>query len=178
MIPRWPYEDAHERAREQFRALDPEARLARMRQAGVIGLTPQLGDKVRVLGPLNDWRYGIVVGESRDAEPRVCVVHKPSSGTAQLMSLSQLANGYGVGLVQRAAPGTELHVVQRALELLGSSIDLEGFDVAEQVREPAVEETVQSLLAERGLHAESVILTGDREWDEARATYREARHET
>lgn len=176
MTARWPYEEAHERAWQLFHALGPEARLARMRQAGVIGLTPQLGDKVRVAGPLNDYRYGIVVGERRGDEPRVFVAHKSPSAPLGVTPLSAFANGYGVGLIQRAAPGTELHVVLRALKLLGSDDDLEAFDVEHVGQEPDAELTVRALLAELGLEAQRVVLSGEHEWDEPRARYREARH--
>lgn len=176
MTARWPYDEAHERAWQLFRALSPEARLARMREAGALGLTPQLGDKVRRMGPLQQWRHGVVIGEKRESEPRVFIVHNSEAGCVEVTSLSEFAKGFRVQLIQRAPPGSERGVALRAALLLGSREELASFDVERSTGDAGDEKALSALLSDLGLVADRVVLDGESEWNESGVHYRDARH--
>jgi len=73
-----PYAEAHARARAAFRGLTAEQRLDRMREAGIVGETPHVGDKVQVGGAFGNGRYAIVVGADKVSN-RVSVVHNDAA---------------------------------------------------------------------------------------------------
>ena len=176
---RWPYAEAHRKASEAFWSLSPEQQRARMRAAGVVGITPQIGDKVRVLGRLDIWHYAVVVGA--DPDGRVHVVRN-DNGSVTVAPLHEFASGQRVELVRRAPAGREFEAAARALNLRGQRYDLAAFDV--DLPAPALPSrptpspapvTLGALLAGIGLEAVAIALSDDREWDEGAGRYRDAR---
>lgn len=177
--PRAPYAEVHRAASEMLRGMSPDEARAFMREAGVLGITPQVGDKVRVLGRFDLWHYGIVVGTDRQG--RVSVVHNDTDLGVVVAPLETFANGHRVQMVQRAPQGHEYGVAARAASLVGKRYDLVNFN-AEQLANVAYEGTSRSpqlalggILAAFGLMVVAVALSGDRAWDESAARYRDAR---
>ncbi|MCC6214432.1 MAG: hypothetical protein IT376_06160 [Polyangiaceae bacterium] len=179
--PRRPHADAHRRASDDFRSLSPEQQRERMRAAGVLGVTPQLGDKVRVVGRLDTWRYGIIVGADQAGHGRVHVAHDDGAGIV-VEALDVFAAGRRVELIQRARPGREYEVAAHVMGRRGQRFDVSTFDV-ETVGAPPAPAPQPSvglallggLLAGAGLAALAVALSEDREWDESVGRYRDAR---
>lgn len=177
--PRAPYAEAHKRARAAFWQLTPEQRLARMRQAGIVGETPHIGDKVRVLGLLGVWHYGIVVGA--DTNGQVSVVHNTKEQGVVLSSLVDFADGQAVEMVQRAPAGREFEVAERAMSHLGKQYDLFNFNCehlathAHTGQASSSQLALGGLLAAFGLAALAVVLAGDTAYDGNVGRYRDAR---
>ena len=174
-----PYAEDHRAASEELRRMTPEQMRDLMREAGVLGITPQLGDKVRVLGRFDLWHYGVVVGTDRQG--RVSVVHNDKELGVVVEPLEAFANGQRVQMVQRAPAGSEYEVAARAASLVGKRYDLLNFN-CEHLANFAHEGVARSpqlalggLLAAFGLIAAAVALSGDRNWDESAARYRDAR---
>lgn len=116
--PRWPHADAHRRASEDLRSHGPERQRERMRAAGVVGVTPRLGDELRVVGRLGTRRYGIVVGADQAGHGRVHVAHDDGAGGV-VEALDVFAAGRRVELIQRALPGREYDVAAHAMARRG-----------------------------------------------------------
>lgn len=176
--PQAAYADAHRDASQAFRSLTPEQMRQRLREAGVLGITPQIGDKVRVLDRHEDWHYGVVVGT--DARRRVCVVHNTPDGTVAVSPLDRFAAGHRVQMVQRAPTGREYEAAAQAATLLGTRYDLAEFDAAKlpPAAPPPNDGARLALgvaLAAVGLLAAAVLLSDDAEWDESAGRYRDAR---
>ncbi len=167
--PSAPYAEEHRRASESFRRLPPEQMRARLREAGVLGATPRLGDKVRLLTDMNRWRYAVVIGA--DAEGRVYAVHHDGDRLVPV-ALEAFSGGNRVQLVARAAPGEERAAALRAVRLIGATRDLADLDVAAPGPDGA--ELVPALRAV-GLDAPEVELAEDPAWEETAARYRDAR---
>lgn len=178
--PRWPAADAHRQASEAFRSLSPEHQRERMRAAGVLGVTPQLGDKVRGVGRLDTWRYGIIVGADQAGHGRVHVAWDNGMGVV-VEPLDEFAAGRRVEMIQRAPAGWEYEVAAHVMRHRGQRLDLRTFDVGSVVAPPAPTPQpsglvlLGALLAGAGLAAIAVALSEDREWDESVGRYRDAR---
>lgn len=176
---RAPFADAHERASSAFRSLSREEKLQRMRDAGVLGLTPHVGDKVRVRGPLMTWHYGIVVGV--DGAGRVNVVHNDKIAGVVHATLAEFAGRQAVQMVQRAPENRAYEVAARAVNHLGKPYDLVNFN-CEHLASDAQQGTATSpqlmlggLLAVVGLAVAAVALSGDQSWDGNLGRYRDSR---
>lgn len=167
---------AHARASSEFRNLSREEKLQRMREAGVLGLTPHVGDLVRVLGPLNTWLYGVVIGENDSG--RVHVAHNDRDGVVRIGPLEAFADGQAVQMVRRPPRGREAEVAARAAGADGAHLDLEQMFRATEVaaRANTGMAVLGSVLVGLGLAAAAAIaLRDDRTWDENLGRYRDAR---
>ena len=176
--PQAAYADAHREASKAFRSLTPEQMRQRLREAGVLGITPQIGDKVRVLDRHEDWHYGVVVGT--DAAGRISVVHNGANGVVEVSPLERFADGSRVQMVQRAPAGREYEAAAQAASLLRKRYDLANFDAATlPAAAPAPNNGARIALgvalAAVGLLAVAVLLSDDAEWDESAGRYRDAR---
>lgn len=160
--------EAYAQAFGSFQRLSREEKLERLRRAGVLGLTPHVGDKVRVVGPNGSWRYGIVLGER---EGQVLVACNRESSTVELQTLEDFSLGQAVQMVQRAPVDREQSAAARALQLVGRAADLSTFDLAPSWSGGAA----MAALAAIGLAAAVVALSNDRSWDENVARYRDGR---
>lgn len=165
----------YERQLEVFRAslakLDKAGMLELLRETGVLGLTPKVGDKVRMLGPTEQWIYGVIVGASKK-DKRVLVAHD-RDGVVEVAPLDEIANDRRVHLLQRAPERKEREVAARALQLRGKPKSLESFDASRTGSGSA--ETWKAVGATLGLIAGASLLRGDRTWDESTARYRDSR---
>lgn len=165
----------YERQLEVFRAslakLDKAGMRELLRETGVLGLTPKVGDKVRMLGPTEQWVHGVIVGASEKDE-RVLVAHD-RDGVVQVAPLDEVANGRRVHLLQRAPEGKEREVAARALQLRGKPKSLARFNASRAGSGSAA--GWMTLAAGLGLIAGALLLSGDDTWDESTARYRDSR---
>jgi len=176
--PQAAYAEAHRAASQEFRKLSREQMRERLQEAGVLGVVPHVADKVRVLGRLNVWHYGVVIGADR--EGRVHVVHNEGDHVV-VRTLREFARGQRVQLVERPPEGRELAAAARAAELVGQRFDLSTFEPgavdrpARRRARPAGERALGVVLAALGLAAAAVNLSDDNEWAEATGRYRDSR---
>ncbi|MCB9619816.1 MAG: hypothetical protein H6724_10265 [Sandaracinus sp.] len=170
-----PKAQDYERQLALFRAsmakLDKAGMLARLRETGVLGLTPKVGDKVRMLGPTEQWVHGVIVGASAK-DGRVLVAHD-RDGVVEVAPLDEVANGRRVHLLERAPEGKEREVAAGALKFCGKRKSLEGFEASRARNSSAVGWV--ALAAGLGLIAGALLLSGDDTWDESTARYRDSR---
>lgn len=172
---RWPYVEQHQRASAEFRRLTPDEQRDRLRRAGIVGITPQVGDKVRVLGRLDIWKYGIVVGVDPELH-RVHVACNGSDGRVIIAPLHEFAEDKRVEMVERPSAGHEYETAARAIQLRSKQVDLANFRSERPSLAPApAAGAFLGLLAGIGLAAAAVALSDDREWDESVGRYRDAR---
>lgn len=174
---RSPYVEQHRRASEEFRRLTPDEQRDRLRRAGIVGITPQVGDKVRVLGRLDVWKYGIVVGVDPQNH-RVHVACNGPDGRVMFAPLHEFAGGKRVEMVERASAGREYETAARAIQLRGRQVDLANFHSERPSPAPTASPAAGAflgLLAGIGLAAAAIALSDDTEWDESVGRYRDAR---
>lgn len=173
--PQAAYAEAHRAASQEFRKLSREQMRERLREAGVLGVVPQVGDKVRVLGRLNTWHYGVVIGADPDGHVNVV---RNDGDLVGVQALQEFARGHRVQLVERPPVGHEYAAAARAADLVGKRFDLSTFDTRPPRRARADAGgalLLGGLLAAFGLAAAAVILSDDKEWDETTGRYRDSR---
>jgi hypothetical protein len=178
MAPTKP-QDVHDRAIARFREQSAHRRESILRDSGFLGITPRVGDKIRVVGPFPTWHYGVVVGRRGSGE--ILVVHNDKDLRRVVeTTLAEFAKNRPVEMVQRAKRGTEWQVAERAAELLGEPYDLWSFNCEHVANYAANGEAaspqVMSALLTLGIAAVgALLLRGGKSWDPATGRYRDAR---
>ncbi len=172
-------QDVHDLAIARFRNQSAHRRESIIRDSGFLGITPRVGDKIRVAGPFPTWHYGVVVGRREDGE--ILVVHNDKDLRQVVQAtLADFAKDRPVEMVQRAAKGTERAVAERAAELLGQPYDLWNFNCEHvanyAVTGEATSPQVWSALIALGVAvAGALLLRGGDTWDPSSGRYRDAR---
>lgn len=163
---------AYQQARQFFREKSREERLALMRRAGALGVTPHVGDHVQVNDADGRSHHGVVVGA--DQEGRVRVVHR-RAGVGALSTLEDFAAGGVVRLVQRAPAGREQEVAARAAQHVNKPFSIKGALIGALLGGTvgAISgREVGTLLGGLGLILGGIALSEDKTWSENLARYR------